>query len=99
MLIYYFLYKAPNNGDADRYAKQKHEIDSLTQVIGGLEREQLIRDSIINVYELEVSKLDHKIDDQKEKISNLKKEYGTKIQTVSKYTPTELDSFFTKRYN
>jgi len=99
LLIYYFMYKAPKIGDADRYAKQKQEIDSLTQVIGGLEREQLVRDSIIKDFEIKVSALDDEIDNQKGKISNLKKQYGTKIQNVGRYTPTELDSFFTDRYN
>ncbi len=99
LLIYYFMYKAPKIGDADRYAKQKQEIDSLTQVIGGLEREQLVRDSIIKDFEIKVSVLDGEIDNQKGKISNLKKQYGTKIQNVGRYTPTELDSFFTDRYN
>ena len=97
-LAAFIIFRKSDTNDGDKYAKQKHQIDSLNNVVNILETEQLVQDSIIKNYQTQVVKLDRDIDVAKHKITNLKHEYSTKIQTVSTYTPNELDKFFTDHY-
>ncbi len=97
-LAAFIIFGKSSTKDGDKYAKQKQEIDSLSCIINTLETEQLAQDSIIRNYQIQVVRLDHDINAAKHKITNLKHEYSTKIQTVSNFTPTELDGFFADRY-
>ena len=98
VLVAFIVFGKESSNDVDKYARQKYEIDSLNNNINTLETQQLVQDSVIKDYQTQVVKLDHEIDAAKHKIINIKHEYSTKIQTVSNYTPTELDEFFTNRY-
>jgi uncharacterized protein YxeA len=97
-LAAFILFRKHSADDVDRYVKQKYQIDSLNNVVNTLETNQLVQDSVIKNYQTQVVKLDRDIDAAKYKITNLKHEYSTKIQTVSVYTPNELDKFFADRY-
>jgi len=97
-LAAFIIFRKSDTNDVDKYAKQKYQIDSLNNVVNTLETEQLVQDSIIKNYQTQVVKLDHDIDAAKHKITKLKHEHSTKIQTVSTYTHTELDEFFADRY-
>lgn len=96
LLVYNIFFNKPVVDD--KYTKKLQEIDSLTQVINKLEQQHLIQDSIIATYQVKVDSLDTEIVKSKDKIEQIKKEYGKKIKAIGNYTPTELDGFFTDRY-
>ena len=91
----YILYDKKQPSDDQDY---KQQIDSLNSRIDSLEGDQLQLDSLIKVYQDSVSVLDHKIDSTKQKITDIRTYYGNKIKDISRYNPTQLDSFFTNRY-
>lgn len=95
LLIGYIIY-TNHQPSSDNDFKQ--QIDSLNNKIDSLEEDQLRLDSLIVVYQDSVSILDTKIDSTKQKITEIRAYYGNKIKNISKYTPTQLDSFFTNRY-
>jgi peptidoglycan hydrolase CwlO-like protein len=78
--------------------KYKTEIDSLNQAISKYQQHQLLLDRKISDYELDINKLDREIDSAKRAIIDQRKYYGDKIKNAGRYTSTELDSFFSERY-
>jgi len=76
----------------------KTEIDSLNRVISTYQQHQVVLDQKISNKELVIKKLDQEIDSTKQVIIQERKYYGDKIKNAGRYTPTELDSFFTERY-
>jgi hypothetical protein len=97
-LCIYLMHDQINNSH-DSYADERHKVDSLNIAIQGYKEDQLAKDSVINCLKDRVTLLNEGILQEKQKIAKIKKEYGNKIQTISSYTPNELDSFFTSRYN
>ena len=95
LLVGYIIYTNNKPVSDDSF---KQQIDSLNNKIDSLEEDQLRLDSLIAVYQDSVSILDTKIDSTKQKITEIRAYYGNKIKNISKYTPTQLDSFFTNRY-
>ena len=82
----------------DKYAKQKQEIDSLSNLITNLEKEQLKYDSLITNYKDSLTVMDHQIDSTKNEIKQIQHQYGKKIKALSSATHNELSDFFTDRY-
>ena len=87
----------PDTG-VDKYAKQKQEIDSLSKMIAGLEKDQLKLDSLIVTYKDSLTVMDHQIDSTKNEIKQIQNYYGKKIKNLSGATHTELTDFFSDRY-
>jgi hypothetical protein len=77
----------------------KATIDSLTAVNKQLIEHQKQIDSAINAYEAEVDKVDYELDHIKEKTTIVREYYHEVSQQTEQYTPTQVDSFFKKRYN
>jgi hypothetical protein len=77
----------------------KATIDSLTNVNKQLIEHQKQIDSTITVYETEVKQVDFQIDNIKEKTTIIREYYHEAGKQADKYTPTQVDSFFKKRYN
>lgn len=77
----------------------KATIDSLTNVNKQLIEHQKQIDSTIAVYEDEVNQIDYQVDHIKEKTTIVREFYHEAGQQASKYTPTQIDSFFKTRYN
>jgi len=77
----------------------KATIDSLTNVNKQLIEHQKQIDSTINAYEAEVDKVDYELDHIKEKTTIVREYYHEVSQQTEQYTPTQVDSFFKKRYN
>ena len=79
-------------------ADEKAKIDSLTQMIKGIELEQKKLDSNITSYNQKIDEVDNHIDKIKGQKTIVKEIYHEKINSVDKLTVRELDSFFTDRY-
>ena len=77
----------------------KATIDSLTNVNKQLVEHQKQIDSTINAYEAEVEQVDFQLDNIKEKTTIVREYYHEISSQTSNYTPTQVDSFFKKRYN
>jgi len=76
----------------------KAKIDSLSQLDKQFAIQQRKLDSSIHVDEEYVKNLDTKIGSIKEKITIVREYYHEVNQATSKYTPTQIDSFFKARY-
>ena len=76
----------------------KTKIDSLSQLDKQFAIQQRRLDSSIHVDEEHVQNLDTKIGSIKEKITIVREYYHEISQATSKYTPTQIDSFFKVRY-
>ena len=77
----------------------KTEIDSLNRAISTYQQHQVVLDQKISNKELVIKKLDQEIDSTKQVIIQERKYYGDKIKNAGRYTPTELNDFFSERYN
>jgi peptidoglycan hydrolase CwlO-like protein len=76
----------------------QYKIDSLSYVINNYEVEQ---DKLTNnILELQqkVINLDHEIDSTTQVLYKTRKYYEKKIRDINDYTPSELDKFFSDRY-
>ena len=77
---------------------QQRELDSLSREFQTLQVKQTQKDSLIAIYKTRVVALDERIDSANTEIIKIRSYYGKKIDDINKYTPTQLDSFFTNRY-
>lgn len=98
LLAYIFIFTGHSGGDTDKYAKQKHTIDSLSACIAIQERQQQVQDSIIKKHKDSITALDHEIEARDKKIKDIRKYYGDKIKNTNNLTSAELNSFFADRY-
>jgi peptidoglycan hydrolase CwlO-like protein len=80
-------------------ADEKAKIDSLTQMIKGIELEQKKLDSNIVSYNQKIDEVDNHIDKIKGQKTIVKEIYHEKINSVDKLTSPGIDSFFSNRYN
>lgn len=76
----------------------KAQLDSLQKVTVALQKQQKSYDSTISVEQEKIKELDYQIDHVKEKTTIIKEYYHEQSKAADSYTPTQLDSFFAKRY-
>ena len=76
----------------------KAQLDSLQKVTVALQKQQKSYDSTISLEEEKIKELDYQIDHVKEKTTIIKEYYHEQSKAADSYTPTQLDSFFAKRY-
>jgi vacuolar-type H+-ATPase subunit I/STV1 len=76
----------------------KAQLDSLQKVTVILQKQQKSYDSVISSEEQKIKELDYQIDNVKEKTTIIKEYYHEQSKAADSYTPTQLDSFFAKRY-
>ena len=76
----------------------KAQLDSLQKVTVTLQKKQKSYDSTISIEEEKIKELDYQIDHVKEKTTIIKEYYHEQSKAADSYTPTQLDSFFAKRY-
>lgn len=76
----------------------KKELNELQHLTDSLKENQKKYDAAIVEQQEIISVVDSKINHVKEKTTVVKEYYHDQIQAVSLYTPTEVDSFFKKRY-
>lgn len=83
-------------GDYDVY---EDRIDSLNTAISTLEREQYAKDSLLTTYRREFDSLNIELRATEKQINDIRQFYGKAIRDINKFSTTQLDSFFTARYN
>jgi hypothetical protein len=76
----------------------KAQLDSLQKVTVALQKQQKSYDITISLEEEKIKELDYQIDHVKEKTTIIKEYYHEQSKAADSYTPTQLDSFFAKRY-
>jgi hypothetical protein len=80
-------------------AEYKIQLDMLNKSNNDLIVRQKQIDSTIAVYNGKIGELDVKISSIKEKTTIIKEYFHEVSQAADKFTPTQVDSFFKKRYN
>jgi vacuolar-type H+-ATPase subunit I/STV1 len=78
--------------------EDKAKLDSLTNVVNQINKEQIILENKIESVNQEVDKIDNNISKIKTNKEKTGKKYHEEISRVDKYTEPELDSFFSNRY-
>lgn len=78
--------------------KYNRTIDSLTQEIIKLDSLHVKQDSFIVIYKDSVVYKDSLIEVEKIKFNDIKKKYNEARTNISKYSNSQLDSFFSNRY-
>jgi peptidoglycan hydrolase CwlO-like protein len=76
----------------------RNKLDSLTNVVNEINKEQDILESKIEVINEEVHKIDDNISTIKTNKTKTGKKYHEEIKRVDNYSEPELDSFFSNRY-
>ena len=76
----------------------KAQLNSLQKVTVALQKQQKSYDSVIYSEKQKIIELDYQIDHIKEKTTIIKEYYHEQSKATDSYTPTQLDSFFAKRY-
>lgn len=76
----------------------KAQLDSLQKVTVTLQKQQKSYDSTLLIEQEKIKELDYQIDNVKEKTTIIKEYYHEQSKAADSYTPTQLDSFFAKRY-
>lgn len=98
-IIYVIWFLLNPNGNAKINNTYKKDIDSLEKVIDNIEKKQEILYQEIKNLNDDVLKTDERISNIKQQKTIVKQIYHEKINNVDTYNDTELDSFFSKRYN
>lgn len=80
-------------------AEYKVQLDMLNKSNADLVNKQKQIDSVIQAYNGKISELDIKISSIKEKTTIIKEYYHEVSQAADRFTSTQVDSFFKKRYN
>ena len=76
----------------------RNKLDSLTNAVNEINKEQDILESKIELIDEEVEKIDENISKVKTNKIKTGKKYHEEINRVDKYSEPELDSFFSNRY-
>jgi len=95
-IVYWVIFVLTPNSTMSKVDKGK--LDSLTNVVNQINKEQEILENEIKVLNKEVDKIDNNISTIKTNKTKTGKKYHEEISRVDKYTEPELDSFFSNRY-
>ena len=99
VLTYFLINRTTNTNDTGLSTDEQSVVDSLNTQISNLQYQQVVSDSLIVEYKEVISQLDYKINTTEKSIKQIRKKYESNSIKASRYTPNELDSFFTNRYN
>jgi septal ring factor EnvC (AmiA/AmiB activator) len=97
-ILVYRVYFTPNTvstmNDAD-----KSKIDSLTNLVVEIKKQQDTIESNIQNVNNEIETIDENISKIKKDRNKIRKKYNEEITRIDSYTEPELDSFFSNRYH
>jgi septal ring factor EnvC (AmiA/AmiB activator) len=95
-ILYWVIVILTPNSTMSKVDKDK--LDSLTNVVNQINKEQEVLENEIKVLTKEVDKIDDNISTIKTNKTKTGKKYHEEISRVDKYTESELDRFFSNRY-
>ena len=95
ILLSYFK---PTTPTVDKYAKEKKEIDSLKHNIFLLKEGQRILSKNVNKQVIVIDSLEEEIIVTEQELTQTRTYYGNKIKDLTSASNTELEQFFTNRY-
>jgi len=95
ILLSYFK---PTPNVVDKYAKEKKEIDSLKNNIFLLKEGQRILSKNVNKQVIVIDSLEEEIIITEKELTQTRTYYGNKIKDLTSASNTELEQFFTNRY-
>jgi len=96
-LLLFNIFTSPNPSLTNYYPQEK-QIDSINVLIQQLTKDQVNLTTSINQHQHKLDSLSNQISNTKTQIINIKKYYGSKINDIKLYTPSQLSSFFSSRY-
>jgi vacuolar-type H+-ATPase subunit I/STV1 len=96
VLLYFAIQLLTTNREIS--SNFKAQLDSLQKVTVALQKQQKSYDSTLLIEQEKIKELDYQIDNVKEKTTIIKEYYHEQSKAADSYTPTQLDSFFAKRY-
>lgn len=79
--------------------ESRFEIRELDKKIEEVQKKQEVLQTEIEKYEQKIEETNYNLKQIKQIKINVGNEYGKKINSVTNYTNTELDKFFTERYS
>lgn len=95
ILYYLIFFLTPN---VKMSAEQVQKLDSLNNSINNIETHNEYLEGRISDFNAQMNVVDNNIQNIKGQKTIIKEYYHEKISNVDKLTDTELDSFFTNRY-
>jgi hypothetical protein len=99
LLLLIFLVKCkPTTPTVDKYAKEKKEIDSLQHNIFLLKEGQQILTSNVNKQVIVIDSLEEEIIITEKELIQTRTYYGNQIKDLTSASNSELEQFFTNRY-
>lgn len=100
LLLWFILlvYFKPTTPTVDKYTKEKKEIDSLQHNIFLLKEGQCILTNNVNKQVIVIDSLEEEIIITEKELSQTRIYYGNKIKDLTSASNTELEQFFTNRY-
>jgi septal ring factor EnvC (AmiA/AmiB activator) len=99
LLLLIFLVKCkPTTPTVDKYAKEKKEIDSLQTNIFLLKEGQRILTSNVNKQVIVIDSLEEEIIITEKELTQTRTYYDNKIKDLTSASNSELDQFFSNRY-
>jgi hypothetical protein len=96
-LILLVKYK-PTTPTVDKYTKEKKEIDNLKNNIFLLKEGQRILTNNVNKQVVVIDSLEEEIIITEKELTQTRTYYGNKIKDLTSASNTELEQFFTNRY-
>ena len=98
LLLLIFLFTRPTIPDVSKYSKQKQEIDSLSNNIKALQKEQIELNKSLSTQYAKIDSLNKEITITEKELIQTRIYYGNKIKNITSSSPAELNEFFTERY-
>ena len=98
LLLLFFVFLKPKQYDWSKVDKNQRKVDSLLYVIKNLQNEQTVLNNSITYHQSKIDLLDSKIANTNQDIIDIRKYYDKQIQDINRFTPSQLNEFFTKRY-
>lgn len=95
-VLYWVIFVFTPNSTMSKEDKAK--LDSLTNIVNTLQKEQDVIEGKIDMVNKEVDKIDENVSKIKSQKSKVTVKYHEEISRVDKYSEPELDSFFSNRY-
>jgi septal ring factor EnvC (AmiA/AmiB activator) len=98
LLLLLVVFFQPSTSNSSKYDKEKKEIDSLQNVIGELKDINQELGNEIHIQTKIMDSLNQEIKSTEKELTQTRIYYGNKIKDLNSSSPSELNEFFSERY-